>query len=400
MKKIVGLVLVLVLGVGIFSGCDGQNQQQQSVEPTGTMISSSEQQDNSISTASPSASASISPTPSASPSASSTASKSNGYGVDGRNGKDGKNGKDGQTPYIGSNGNWWIGNKDTGVSATGQGTGGSMGTSIADIPVGTKFPCYPNKEFDWVDEESGKTIHVTSINVELTAKNDFDAWAENPDLRNTYSFYSPYTVTASISGFVVDADSGTVEIVLKSNDNGFAQASSTINNVNNDGTFQVEVAFNNLTRVVDIWFGRAVVYKDIPTPTPTPEPTPTPNPSPNPDSVEAFIDVAMKQIGKQYQLGAKGPDEFDASGLVYYALRESGGEIGYMTSGGWANSGYPTIDSINDLQRGDIVCLNGHVAIYLGDGQILDASSALGQVVTREMGAYFQNNFICGKRPL
>ena len=30
---------------------------------------------------------------------------------------DGKDGKDGLTPYIGDNGNWWIGDKDTGVQA-------------------------------------------------------------------------------------------------------------------------------------------------------------------------------------------------------------------------------------------------------------------------------------------
>ena len=41
-------------------------------------------------------------------------------GADGRDGFDGTNGKDGvdgQTPYIGKNGNWWIGNEDTGVKA-------------------------------------------------------------------------------------------------------------------------------------------------------------------------------------------------------------------------------------------------------------------------------------------
>lgn len=36
-------------------------------------------------------------------------------GLDGTNGNDGK---DGQTPFIGDNGNWWIGNKDTGISVT------------------------------------------------------------------------------------------------------------------------------------------------------------------------------------------------------------------------------------------------------------------------------------------
>ena len=44
-------------------------------------------------------------------------------GVDGRDGRDGADGKDGaagasgKTPYIGDNGNWWIGDEDTGVKA-------------------------------------------------------------------------------------------------------------------------------------------------------------------------------------------------------------------------------------------------------------------------------------------
>ena len=38
-------------------------------------------------------------------------------GADGRDGVDGINGIDGKTPYIGDNGNWWIGDEDTGVKA-------------------------------------------------------------------------------------------------------------------------------------------------------------------------------------------------------------------------------------------------------------------------------------------
>ena len=46
-------------------------------------------------------------------------------GADGKNGKDGTNGQngsdgeDGKTPFIGENGNWWIGEIDTGVKAAG-----------------------------------------------------------------------------------------------------------------------------------------------------------------------------------------------------------------------------------------------------------------------------------------
>ena len=75
-------------------------------------------------------------------------------GQDGKDGKDGEDGKDGLTPYIGSNGNWWIGNTDTGIQATGtngangkdgingkdgadgkNGADGQDGVGIADIAI-------------------------------------------------------------------------------------------------------------------------------------------------------------------------------------------------------------------------------------------------------------------------
>lgn len=41
-------------------------------------------------------------------------------GRDGKDGKDGRDGRDGATPYVGGNGNWFIGDKDTGVPAQGK----------------------------------------------------------------------------------------------------------------------------------------------------------------------------------------------------------------------------------------------------------------------------------------
>ena len=40
-------------------------------------------------------------------------------GINGINGQDGRDGADGNTPFIGENGNWWIGETDTGVKAAG-----------------------------------------------------------------------------------------------------------------------------------------------------------------------------------------------------------------------------------------------------------------------------------------
>lgn len=120
----------------------------------------------------------------------------------------------------------------------------------------------------------------------------------------------------------------------------------------------------------------------------------------NPGSVQAFIDAAYAQLGKPYRTAGKGPDSFDCSGLVYYALSLSGNGIGYMTSGGWAGSGYATVGSIDDLQPGDVICFTGHVGVYVGGGTMVDASSSNGCVVERGLGSWARNNFICGKRPL
>lgn len=48
-------------------------------------------------------------------------------GSDGKDGKDGVDGKDGITPHIGLNGNWYIGENDTNVSASGNSSGNSSG---------------------------------------------------------------------------------------------------------------------------------------------------------------------------------------------------------------------------------------------------------------------------------
>lgn len=59
--------------------------------------------------------------------------KGNIKGSDGQNGTNGTNGADGKTPYIGENGNWWIGEEDTGIKAAGtNGTNGSDGQNGSD----------------------------------------------------------------------------------------------------------------------------------------------------------------------------------------------------------------------------------------------------------------------------
>ena len=81
-------------------------------------------------------------------------------GIDGKDGKDGINGqdgKDGDTPFIGTNGNWWISTTDTGVKAAGQdGQDGKDGQNGADGQDGR----------DGINGKDGKDgVSVTGVTI-------------------------------------------------------------------------------------------------------------------------------------------------------------------------------------------------------------------------------------------
>ncbi|MEM5769914.1 MAG: peptidoglycan-binding protein, partial [Bacillota bacterium] len=109
------------------------------------------------------------------------------------------------------------------------------------------------------------------------------------------------------------------------------------------------------------------------------EETPAPAP-PNEASADALVEYAKNFLGTKYVHGGKSPKGFDCSGFVYYCLNQVGYKIKYMTSAGWAKCDLPKVSSMSDLQKGDIVCFKGHVGIYMGDGNMIDASSNFGGI--------------------
>lgn len=117
-------------------------------------------------------------------------------------------------------------------------------------------------------------------------------------------------------------------------------------------------------------------------------------------SVNAFIDAAKSKFGSRYVRGGKGPNTFDCSGFVYWCLRQAGVSQKYLTSSGWRNaSNYQKVSSLSRLQKGDVIVFKGHVAIAMGDGTMIDASSSAGKVVHRScLGDWSQRNFICAWR--
>ncbi len=122
-------------------------------------------------------------------------------------------------------------------------------------------------------------------------------------------------------------------------------------------------------------------------------------------SIEEFIASAQKQVGKPYVWGAAGPKSFDCSGLITYCLREAGSSTGRLNARGFSKNSKWEEVSWDNLQRGDLMFFRargtiGHVGIYIGNGEIIDASSANGKVVRRSSTSnWMRNNFINARRP-
>lgn len=117
--------------------------------------------------------------------------------------------------------------------------------------------------------------------------------------------------------------------------------------------------------------------------------------------INNFIAKAKSKLGCKYVLGAKGPNKFDCSGLVYWCLKQVGVNQRYVTSVTWRTEGnYKTIKNIDDVRAGDIICYKPHhVAIAISSNTMIDASTSNGKVVQRSFKTeYWRKNFVCARR--
>ncbi len=125
-------------------------------------------------------------------------------------------------------------------------------------------------------------------------------------------------------------------------------------------------------------------------------------------NINNFLDSAYEQLGKPYVWGADGPSSFDCSGLVTYTLREAGSSTGRLNAAGFSqNDRWEKISDMDDMEIGDLIFYYnkgrsrvGHVGIYIGEGMMIDASSANGKVVKRSCRTdYWESHFVCARRP-
>ena len=104
--------------------------------------------------------------------------------------------------------------------------------------------------------------------------------------------------------------------------------------------------------------------------------------------VQKLMDSALSKQGAPYVFGAAGPDKFDCSGLVSWALGQAGSNVGHMNARGLQAHYKNNKVSKEELQPGDLVFFwspndrgippgqASHVEIYLGNGMTMGTDSA------------------------
>ncbi len=120
-----------------------------------------------------------------------------------------------------------------------------------------------------------------------------------------------------------------------------------------------------------------------------------------PTSTQAGKAVAFTyaQLGKPYQWGATGPASYDCSGLVQAAWAAAGVAIPRDTYEQWA--ALPHI-ATSAIQPGDLLYYDGegHVAMYVGGGYIIDAPQTGLNVQKLPMNTgWYASNFDGAVRP-
>jgi cell wall-associated NlpC family hydrolase len=97
--------------------------------------------------------------------------------------------------------------------------------------------------------------------------------------------------------------------------------------------------------------------------------------------------IALRYLGVPYVWGGASPSGFDCSGLVMYVYAQLGISLPHYTVAQW-NATLPISQS--EMEPGDLVFFNGlgHVGIYIGGGQFVDAPHTGAVVRIDSLGSF------------
>ena len=121
------------------------------------------------------------------------------------------------------------------------------------------------------------------------------------------------------------------------------------------------------------------------------------------------LNTADQYVGVRYVWGGSTPKGFDCSGFTKYVFAKNGVTLP-RTSREQARAGDGVALDFEAMRPGDLLLFaepgeaNSHVAIYVGSGRIIHASSAMGGVSYHDLdgrrGAWYMENLVSGRRPL
>ena len=128
--------------------------------------------------------------------------------------------------------------------------------------------------------------------------------------------------------------------------------------------------------------------------------TKTPSNSTGSAKGSAIVATAKKYLGYKYVYGGTSPSTgFDCSGFTSYVYRQHGISLNRTAAGQYSNGTYV---SRANLQPGDLVMFGSpinHVAIYIGGGQIIHASTpSTGVRIDSLNSGYYSKNYTGARR--
>ena len=113
------------------------------------------------------------------------------------------------------------------------------------------------------------------------------------------------------------------------------------------------------------------------------------------------IQIAENNMGAPYRWGGISPYGFDCSGLVKYSYGKAGRTLYRTAAQMYYGNGY----RVSSLKIGDLLFYAPskaskptHVAIYIGYGKMIMASSSKGVIITKTNNPYWHPRFIGAKR--
>lgn len=118
---------------------------------------------------------------------------------------------------------------------------------------------------------------------------------------------------------------------------------------------------------------------------------------------EQIVATAKEYLGYRYVWGGMSPAGFDCSGFVNYVYKQHGYSMNRVAQSIYSNDGVSV--EKDDLQLGDLVFFGysgssvTHVGLYIGDGQMIHASTYnTGVIISDLSDSYYTRMYVGAKR--